>query len=264
MSYTERICVRGCPTIYELRPFLTPSPKFVPSALLFFPEPYPPPESRQSNLPQFDRRTVEMLSRSIKASTSTSSSSKKRGKRSEEEEISLPAIVLDTLGLGEGQLMFESEDDEAEDEDLEVEEEDGEGEAFPEIEFGESDEDDLEFDGDEDDADDSDDSSLGLVDPDEEAALLAEIEAEDALEEEDDEEDALGKLIREHTTKPDESDAMGAAYEDPELLKDFMRRSRTVISEITGVEKTEWEDEIDAGYGSDSSTEEVSAYVYIL
>lgn len=205
-----------------------------------------------------------------RASTSaqtTKPTSKKRGKRGEddeEEEIKIPDIVFDTLGLTPGgELLFEDEevDDDDDDDIIELEGEgDDEEEAFPEIEFGEEEDDedfseDLEFD---DEGDDSDDSSLGLVDPDEEAALLAEIEAEDALSDEE-AADPISRFIQQNSTKPNEAEDSTTVYEDPALLRDYMRRAKTVISDITGVEKTEWEHEIDAGYGSDSSTEEVRA-----
>jgi ribosome biogenesis protein ERB1 len=206
--------------------------------------------------------------RASTSATTAKSSSKKRGKRAEEdqeEEIKIPDVVLDTLGLTPGgELRFESEDEDNDDDDIiELEGEGGDDEeAFPEIEFGDEEDDEdfseeLEFDGDEDDEDDSDDSSLGLVDPEEEAALLAEIEAEDALSDEE-ASDPIGRFIQQNSTKPNEAEDSSTVYEDPALLRDYMRRAKTVISDITGVEKTEWEHEIDAGYGSDSSTEEVS------
>ena len=196
-----------------------------------------------------------MISRPRQPKASTSSlptkgaGSKKRSKPEREEEI----IQIVESELGE--LAFASEDEEEEPmEDLEGESEDGE--EFPEIEFDSE----GEFEGEEDGSSDSDES-LGLIDPDEGAALLAEIEAEDALDYSSDESaDPLTTLIRDNTTKPNELDTPGTSYEDPMLLRDYMKRSKVVISEITGQEKTIWDEEIDAGYGSDSSTEEVSLF----
>lgn len=199
-----------------------------------------------------------------KASTSKalpprpSTAAPKRKRRSQEEEDAQNAFAAaDSLGLGPEALAFGSDGEEEDDGEIlaEDDDEDEVEEPFPELDFGESE--DGSFDGEDDgDDDDSEDESLGEVDPDEEAALLAEIEAEDA--EEDDGSD-LDELIRRHTTKPDEGETPGTSWEeDPTLPTDYMKRSRTVKSKITGQEKTEWDQEIDAGYGSDSSTEEVS------
>lgn len=211
------------------------------------------------------------------ASTSTiptPKTAKKSNKRRTEEEVEEVLPTLDSLGLGKEALSFGSdgEDDEmdeifGDEEGLGLDGDDGQDdeEAFPELDFGES-EDDGDFsgeDGEEDEDEDSEDESLGSVDPDEEAALLAEIEAEDALsssssQEDNVEESDLDAFLRRNTSKPNENDTPSTSYEDPSLMKDYMRRSRKVISEITGIEKTKWDEEIDAGYGSDSSTEEVS------
>lgn len=186
---------------------------------------------------------------------------KSRKRRTTEEEVPITATV-DSLGLGDEALAFGSEGEEEEN-DMSGDEGEEEGEeTFPELDFGESEDDgDFSGEGEGSEDDDSEDESLGSVDPDEEAALLAEIEAEDALglssSEEEDPSD-LDELIRRNTTKPHEGDTPSTSYEDPAMLKDYMRRSRTVISEITGTEKTQWDEEIEAGYGSDSSTEEVS------
>lgn len=205
--------------------------------------------------------------RAPRASTSAAPtrSSKRAAATRDDAQDDLPAVVLDTLGLGSRELVFDNEDDSGEESAGDsAEDEDDAGEAFPEIEFGDEEEDDDEDFSDEIELneeyseDDEDDESLGLVDPDEEAALLAEIEAEDALEAAE-EEDTVDKFLARHTSKPNEaSELHGSFTEDPTMLRDFMRRSKTVISSITGEEKTEWDQEIDAGYGSDSSTEEVS------
>ena len=193
-------------------------------------------------------RTTPMLPRQPRASTSKMPASRKRTNAAEaessEEEFINPT------------LAFEEEEEEEETMAEEVESDGEDADPFPSVQFDDSDEGDFSQ-GDEEETDSGE--SLGLIDPEEEAALLAEIEAEDAEEDEDDEEiDPLTELIRRNTFKPNEEDGREAIYEDPELLKDFMRRSKVVVSDITGQEKTQWEEEIDAGYGSDSSTEEVS------
>ena len=64
------------------------------------------------------------------------------------------------------------------------------------------------------------------------------------------------------STKPNENDdTPGTSWDDEDLMGDYMKRSRTVVSNITGGEMTKWDEEIDAGYGSDSSTEEVRPVV---
>lgn len=210
-----------------------------------------------------------------KASTSAvvkpAKPTKKRANREEEEteETDKVASRVDSLGLGPKKLEFGSDGEEEEDviEELDDDEEGGEGDAFPEVDFGESDEDDEEYASGEEDEDSSDFESLGEVDEEEEAALLAEIEAEDAAgfnsaddeEEEEDDGSDLDELIRRNTSKPNENGSTpGTSWDDQaDLPKNYMARSRTVVSTITGTEKTQWDQEIDAGYGSDSSTEEV-------
>lgn len=188
--------------------------------------------------------------RQPRASTSKAAPKPVSGGR-KRKEVDEADEVLDSLGLGTQALSFDDEDEEEELVEMEDDEED-EGEAFPEIVFGEEDSD-VDYSG------SSDSESLDSVDEEEEAALLAEIEAEDALDYSSSEEslDPLSALIRDNTTKPNELDTPGTSYEDPTLLRDYMKRSRNVISEITGEEKTIWDEEIDPGYGSDSSTEEV-------
>lgn len=182
-----------------------------------------------------------------RASTSQppKASRKRAPAESDDDSATLPT---DSLGLGDAQLAFGS-DDEVEDEGEEAEEETGDEDDFPEVDLEE---------GSEDETEDGDDE----LDSDDEAALLAELEAEEA-------EDALtssdgsdvDEFIRRHTVKPDERDAETIkhdGWEDNALLPGYMQRSHTVTSKITGQDMTKWDEEIDAGYGSDSSTEEVS------
>lgn len=200
------------------------------------------------------------------ATTTTASNSRKRRQTDEDEQPAALTARVDSLGLGDGdKLEFGSDDDAGVDEDGELDggsDDDGAEEPFPELDVEESDDDD-------DDDDESFDGSLGDDDAEDldedEAALLAEIEAEDAAAassaEEEDGSD-LDELIRRNTVKPNEDDVTpGTSWEDNDLPKDYMKRSRTVQSQITGQEKTQWDEEIDAGYGSDSSTEEVRTMI---
>lgn len=183
------------------------------------------------------------------------------------------AAAIDSLGLENGAaLEFGSDDDAGVDEDaaFDSDEDDGAEEPFPELDVQDSDGDAAEEDYDDDDGDD--DSFDGIAeDEDEEdldedeAALLAEIEAEDAERAASSDEDGpsdLDELIRRNTVKPNENDVTpGTSWEDSDLPQDYMKRSRVVRSDITGQDKTQWDQEIDAGYGSDSSTEEVRSRV---
>ena len=56
-------------------------------------------------------------------------------------------------------------------------------------------------------------------------------------------------VIRRNTSKPNENDdTPGTSWEGADdLLGDYMKRSKTVVSEITGGEMTKWDEEIDAG-----------------
>lgn len=187
---------------------------------------------------------------------------------------------VDSLGLNNKPLQFDS-DDGLDDEELEAgysDQDDDELEGFPELDVGESEEE-GEFEGDEEDlqdevTDSEEEEELEEPDSAEEAALLAEIEAEDAqgLDSSSEEEDGsdLDSLIQKNTFKPDESATPITSYDSThDLPKDYMKRSRVVKSDITGEEKTIWDEEIDADYASDSSTEEttnrignVPAYFY--
>lgn len=181
----------------------------------------------------------------------TKPKSRKRAAREEEATVQ----QLDSLGLGNA-LAFGSDGEEDEgamvedDDEVEVEE------PFPEVDFGIStDEDFFSGSGSEDDEEEDDSEEQNT---DDEAAMLAELEAEDAELSDSSDGSDLDSLIARHTTKPYEGDMTpGTSYEDPTMLKNYMARARTVISDITGGEKTIWDEEIDAGYGSDSSTEEV-------
>lgn len=175
----------------------------------------------------------------------------KRQRPSASDDLPLPAV--DSLGLGKAPLRFAEESDEEEDRGIDAdddEDEDDGDEPFPEVDLGSS-------------GSEGEDEEEEEGDTDEyEAAMLAELEAEDgALSSGEDDKDLsdLDELIARNTTKPDESEATpGTSWEDEDLPKDFMKRSKLVKSAITGQDKTEWEGGIDAGYGSDSSTEEVT------
>lgn len=158
---------------------------------------------------------------------------------------------------------------------------DSETEAFPELDLdasaseGEDLADDESFDGEY----DSDDIEDEL---DDEAQLRAELENEQneilsgsSDDDDDDDTSDLDELIRRNTVKPDEHEPeissipgqnralgeRGLAADDDDaykgLQRDFMKRSRTVKSGLTGKEKTVWDEEIEPDYASDSSTEEV-------
>lgn len=131
--------------------------------------------------------------------------------------------------VGSGEEQSESDEDEDEDD-------------FPEVDFDNS-------------GDSLEEGSSEEEESDEERILR---ELED--EEENDEEDGsdLDELVRRHTSKPDESERTpGTSYEDVPTL-DYMKKSQTVKSAITGEEKTEWPDAIEPDYDSDSSTEETT------
>ncbi|GAA5911852.1 hypothetical protein JCM5296_004539 [Sporobolomyces johnsonii] len=203
-------------------------------------------------------------SKSSKPTTATSNPRKRRqsDQNPSASTSSAPAPPPPTHSLGN--LEFGSDGEVEDDRDDAAEDDsEGEGDAFPEVDFGDSEgdgqgeaDDDDSFDGsaDEDDFEDEDED---------EEALLAELEAEGSSSEEDDPSD-LDELIRRNTSKPLEDDAptpftsVEALERDPTLLRDYMKRSRTVVSDATGKEKTIWDEEIDAGYGSDSSTEETT------
>lgn len=200
-----------------------------------------------------------------RASTSSTavplSSKKRRASRAEEPEQEQEDAQSDSLGLsGDQPLQFGSDDEEDDGQVLGEDEDDDDDqqqeEEFPEIDQLESEDDEEEessFDGSA-----SDDEEEEEED---EAALLAELAAEDG---DSDTGSDLSSLIRRHTTKPEEGDANSTPVtsweQDPTLPGDYMRRAKVVKSEITGGDITKWDEEIDAGYGSDSSTEEVSLF----
>ena len=204
-----------------------------------------------------------MPPRNAKASTSTAGNPRKRRQSDQTSTSSTskstpllpPSASLGTLDFGsDGEL--DQDDGDVLDQDSA---EEGEEEAFPEVNLaGSEDEQDDSFDGsaDEEDFEDEDED---------EEALLAELEdeeEEDLLTSEEDPSD-LDEMIRRHTSKPIEDDAptpftSRELLEEQGVMRDYMKRSRTIKSKLTGKEKTVWDDEIDADYGSDSSTEEVS------
>ncbi|BGP48194.1 Ribosome bioproteinsis protein erb1 [Rhodotorula kratochvilovae] len=173
-------------------------------------------------------------------------------------------------GASLGTLAF---DDEGEADDADVlalssGDEEGE-EAFPEVDLEGSDA------GEEDSFDGSVGSDDDEDEDDDEARLRAELEDEQneisSASDGDDEDDPsdLDELIRRNTYKPDEGVAEPSAIPgqnaaigerggmDDDLLPDYMRRSRTVKSRLTGKDKTVWDEDIEPDYASDSSTEEV-------
>lgn len=179
-----------------------------------------------------------------------------RKRQTQESDDDLPAqltTATDSLGLGDAQLAFGS-DDEVESDGEMASAASGDEDEFPEIDDQAGTEGEDEFESGEDDDDDEDEE-------DDEAALLAELEAEEDESNSSADGSDLDDFIRRHTVKPDERDAetiKNSGWEDPDLLPEYMARSHKEISKITGQEITVWDDEIDAGYGSDSSTEEVS------
>ncbi|POY74510.1 hypothetical protein BMF94_2270 [Rhodotorula taiwanensis] len=188
---------------------------------------------------------------------------------------SLGTLAFDDTGVAELEadvLAGSSGDDD----------DDSETEAFPELDLdasaseGEDLADDESFDGEY----DSDDIEDEL---DDEAQLRAELENEQneilsgsSDDDDDDDTSDLDELIRRNTVKPDEHEPeissipgqnralgeRGLAADDDDaykgLQRDFMKRSRTVKSGLTGKEKTVWDEEIEPDYASDSSTEETT------
>lgn len=191
-----------------------------------------------------------------RASTSQAKPARAGRKRapveSDDDTPAAAATATDSLGLNGAELAFGSDDDVSDGEGVPSDGESGDEEDFPEVNFDDDDdeEDESEEGDDEDDDEDEDE------DEDDEAALLAELEEEEAESDGSD----VDEFLRRHTHKPDERDAetIKKQWEDDKLLPDYMKRSHVTVSKITGQEKTEWDDEIEAGYGSDSSTEEVS------
>ncbi|GAA5820298.1 hypothetical protein JCM11251_005563 [Rhodosporidiobolus azoricus] len=219
------------------------------------------------------------------APTTAASNPRKRRQSSPSASNSKPspsALSAPTESLG--QLQFGSDDEGEDDGDVLAasDEGDSDAEAFPELDLSApvDGEDEDGTDGDEEDSFDGSVGSDDEEDMDEEALLRAELEAEqneimsssDEADEEDDGSD-LDALIARHTSKPAELEAEPSAIpgknaflgegrrrageaEVEEQEMDFMRRSKVVRSELTGKEKTVWDEEIEAEYASDSSTEE--------
>lgn len=172
-----------------------------------------------------------------------------------------------------GTLAFDDEEaDDPADADV-LASSDDEHDAFPELDLeGSADDEEDSFDGSahsDDEEDEMDDEEL----------LRAELEAEQneilSASDDDDEDDDpsdLDELIRRNTSKPDEDEPEPSAIPgqnraigegrngaaETDLPPDYMRRSRTVRSRLTGKEKKVWDEEIEPDYASDSSTEEVS------
>jgi ribosome biogenesis protein ERB1 len=202
-----------------------------------------------------------MAPRNAKASTSTSSNPRKRRQSDQEATSSTSQLLPATASLGT--LDFGSDGEVEQEDDGDVLDRDSEPEeAFPEVNLEDSDPEDDSFDGsaDEEDFEDEDED---------EEALLAELEAEEEEEDgdllSDSEQDPsdLDELIRRNTSKPIEDEAPTPftaleALEQEGVMRDYMKRSRVVKSDVTGKDLTVWDDEIDAEYASDSSTEEVS------
>ncbi|GAA6060488.1 hypothetical protein JCM10212_007119 [Sporobolomyces blumeae] len=188
----------------------------------------------------------------------TASNPRKRRQSDQLPEPSTSSALVSAAAADSlGNIDFGS-DGEADDGDVLDESDDGDEleEAFPEVNLEGSDADDDSFDGsaDEDDLEDEDED---------EEALLAELEAEDEELSTDEDPSDLDEMIRKHTSKPIEDDAPTPftsveALEHEGVMRDYMKRSRTVKSDVTGKDKTVWDEEIDAGYGSDSSTEDTT------
>ncbi|GAA5838859.1 hypothetical protein JCM3766R1_004231 [Sporobolomyces carnicolor] len=169
-------------------------------------------------------------------------------------------LLPPTASLGKLDFGSDAEDDGDVLERDSDEGDDGPEDAFPEVDLQDSDPEDDSFDGsaDEEDFEDEDED---------EEALLRELEAEedeDVLSQssEDDPSD-LDELIRRNTSKPTEDEAPTPftgleALEQEGVMRDYMKRSRVVKSDVTGKDKTVWDEEIDAEYASDSSTEETT------
>lgn len=210
-----------------------------------------------------------MPPRSNKTSTTSSSNPRKRRQSDQEATSStnsniplLPATTsLGTLEFGSDGELDQEDDGDVLDRDSD---EDGKEEAFPEVNLEDSDPEDDSFDGsaDEEDFEDEDED---------EEALLRELEEEedDVLSESEEDPSDLDELIRRNTSKPIEDEAPTPftgleALEQEGVMRDYMKRSRVVKSDVTGKDKTVWDEEIDAEYASDSSTEEVCQQLRLL
>lgn len=217
--------------------------------------------------------------------TTTSSSSINPRKRRQ----SSPAAAAAATAVPGVQSLGTLEFDDAGEDDGDVlaasDEGDSEAEAFPELDVDASaseaasgsEGDDESFDGSFDSDEDAEDEL------DDEAQLRAELEMEQneilsgSSDDDDDDTSDLDELIRRNTVKPLEHEpeissipgqnrALGERGGEalPGLAQDYMKRSRTVKSRLTGQEKTVWDEEIEPDYASDSSTEEVRFVLSLL
>ncbi|GAA6034052.1 hypothetical protein JCM8097_000668 [Rhodosporidiobolus ruineniae] len=208
----------------------------------------------------------------------------RKRRQSSPSTTSAAALPRATAAHSLGTLAFDDEGNDNDDDNdvLAASGDDSDAEAFPELDADAPVDgtDGGEEDGDlvDDDDDDSFDGEFGSDDEedelDDEALLRAELEDEQneilSASDEESEYDGsdLDELIRRSTTKPDEAVAEPSAIPgqnrllgetgggDDDLPTDFMRRSKTVRSKVTGREKTVWDEEIEPDYASDSSTEE--------
>ncbi|GAA5856845.1 hypothetical protein JCM8547_008870 [Rhodosporidiobolus lusitaniae] len=214
------------------------------------------------------------MAKPTKVSAATANPRKRRV--SSPPSSSKPALAAPPTADSLGQLEFASDNDDDGDvlANSGEDESDGEAEAFPELDLedgpdGEEDEEGDEEDDDSFDGSEGDDEDEEL---DDEAILRAELEAEqnEIMSESDDEDVDLDTLLARHTSKPAELEAEPSAIpgqnrflgergvEERDLPVDFMKRSRTVKSAVTGQDKTVWDEEIEPDYASDSSTEETT------
>ncbi|GAA5967626.1 hypothetical protein JCM8115_007007 [Rhodotorula mucilaginosa] len=211
------------------------------------------------------------------ASTASTSSINPRKRRQSSPATAATAPATQSLGT----LEFDDAGEDDGDVLAASDEGDAEAEAFPELDVdGSASEDASGSEGDDESFDGSYDSEEDAEDElDDEAQLRAELEMEQneilSASSDDDEEDTsdLDELIRRNTVKPLEDEpeissipgqnrALRERGDDDEafrgLTKDYMKRSRTVKSRLTGQEKTIWDEEIEPDYASDSSTEETT------
>jgi ribosome biogenesis protein ERB1 len=187
------------------------------------------------------------------------SSSNPRKRRGSSPTLSLPSAPTTAPSLGTLEFGSDGEDDDVLARSDDADDSEGQDE-FPELDLEAGPDDDEEEEGTDGGEEDSFDGSEG--DDEEE---LDEILSSD----EDDSDEDLDSLLARHTTKPVEDEAEPSAIpgqnlalgergqELGDLLPDFMQRSKTVRSKVTGQDMTVWDEEIEPDYASDSSTEEV-------
>lgn len=228
----------------------------------------PDPHSRTSLSPTAQGKSETLYELDMAPKTTKAASNPRKRRQSDQAaptssstKNSVP-LLPPTASLGKLDFGSDAEDDGDVLERDSDEGDDGPEDAFPEVDLQDSDPEDDSFDGsaDEEDFEDEDED---------EEALLRELEAEedeDVLSQssEDDPSD-LDELIRRNTSKPTEDEAPTPftgleALEQEGVMRDYMKRSRVVKSDVTGKDKTVWDEEIDAEYASDSSTEEVSRF----